>query len=114
MASSHILMVVWGTVEVIMFGGIIFGWTSLVFIFKKEGYFDDLCEYNTTTGNQTLSNEVSYCACCLFFFISLFFKYTNRKKERNIHFTQQYSTIAKGKIKTTLLQKIKKSNTVLQ
>ncbi|XP_043542822.1 solute carrier family 43 member 3-like [Chiloscyllium plagiosum] len=33
-----------GLFECLCFGGAIFGWASLVFVLKKEGYFSDLCD----------------------------------------------------------------------
>ncbi|XP_019941772.1 solute carrier family 43 member 3b [Paralichthys olivaceus] len=41
-----------GLVECLCFAGAVFGWASLVFILKTEGYFSDLC-VNTTGVNGT-------------------------------------------------------------
>ena len=35
--------VVWGALEILLFAGQIFGWSSLAYVFKYDGYFDDLC-----------------------------------------------------------------------
>ncbi|XP_078061812.1 equilibrative nucleobase transporter 1-like, partial [Mustelus asterias] len=37
------LTLVTGLFECLGFAGAIFGWASLVFVLKKEGYFSDLC-----------------------------------------------------------------------
>uniref|UniRef100_A0A8D0TQB8 Solute carrier family 43 member 3 n=1 Tax=Sus scrofa TaxID=9823 RepID=A0A8D0TQB8_PIG len=43
-----------GLLECIGFAGVLFGWASLVFIFKTERYFESLCEPNATLmGNAT-------------------------------------------------------------
>lgn len=50
-----ILSVLWGAIEVFVYGGITFGWVSLVFILKKEGFYSDLCDYvNSTNVNTTV------------------------------------------------------------
>ncbi|XP_061134907.1 solute carrier family 43 member 3b isoform X1 [Syngnathus typhle] len=44
-----------GLVECLCFAGIIFGWASLVFVLKKDGYFDYLCVNSTgINGSQAL------------------------------------------------------------
>uniref|UniRef100_A0A673AIS9 Uncharacterized protein n=1 Tax=Sphaeramia orbicularis TaxID=375764 RepID=A0A673AIS9_9TELE len=37
------LTFVTGLVECLCFAGIVFGWASLVFVLKMEGYFSSLC-----------------------------------------------------------------------
>ena len=49
--SRHIFIVVWGAVEILLFGGTIFGWASLVYIYKKDGYFGYLCDEDHPHGN---------------------------------------------------------------
>ena len=34
---------IWAFMEVVLFGGVIFGWGSLVFILKEEGFYLDYC-----------------------------------------------------------------------
>ena len=41
-----------GLVECLCFAGAVFGWASLVFVLKTEGYFSSLC-VNTTGVNAT-------------------------------------------------------------
>lgn len=43
-----------GLVECLCFAGAVFGWASLVFVLKEEGYFISMC-VNTTTVNGTQS-----------------------------------------------------------
>ncbi|XP_047441553.1 solute carrier family 43 member 3b [Mugil cephalus] len=47
-----------GLVECLCFAGAVFGWASLVFVLKKEGYFSSLC-VNTTTVNSTHTLDCS-------------------------------------------------------
>ncbi|XP_008157538.2 equilibrative nucleobase transporter 1 [Eptesicus fuscus] len=43
-----------GLLECLGFAGVLFGWASLVFVFKKEHYFEELCEPDAgLTGNAT-------------------------------------------------------------
>lgn len=41
-----------GLLECLCFAGVVFGWASLVFILKTDGYFSDLC-VNATEVNGT-------------------------------------------------------------
>ncbi|XP_055015523.1 solute carrier family 43 member 3b [Boleophthalmus pectinirostris] len=43
-----------GLVECLCFAGAIFGWASLVFVLKSEGYFSSLCVNSTINGTHTL------------------------------------------------------------
>ncbi|KAK7505907.1 hypothetical protein BaRGS_00002629, partial [Batillaria attramentaria] len=40
----HILAVILGSLEIVLFGGVIFGWHSVVYIYKDVGYFEGGCE----------------------------------------------------------------------
>ncbi|XP_036181736.1 solute carrier family 43 member 3 isoform X1 [Myotis myotis] len=43
-----------GLLECLGFAGVLFGWASLVFVFKKEHYFEELCEHDARLmGNAT-------------------------------------------------------------
>lgn len=43
-----------GLLECLSFAGVLFGWASLVFVFKTEHYFEELCEPNARLmGNAT-------------------------------------------------------------
>ncbi|KAM9377554.1 equilibrative nucleobase transporter 1-like isoform 1-T2 [Pholidichthys leucotaenia] len=47
-----------GLVECLCFAGAIFGWASLVFVLKEDGYFISLCDNSTATnGTQTGCRE---------------------------------------------------------
>ncbi|KAF5927433.1 hypothetical protein HPG69_019033, partial [Diceros bicornis minor] len=49
-----------GLLECLGFAGVLFGWASLVFVFKIERYFEELCERNAgLTGNATLIGNVT-------------------------------------------------------
>lgn len=47
-----------GLIECLCFAGAVFGWASLVFVLKSDGYFSQLC-VNTTTGNGTYATDCS-------------------------------------------------------
>ncbi|XP_025090187.1 solute carrier family 43 member 3-like isoform X2 [Pomacea canaliculata] len=54
--SQHLrfLYVVWGVLECLLFGGLLFGWGSVVFVLKEECIFSHLCP-NKTQANRTLA-----------------------------------------------------------
>ncbi|XP_034400250.1 solute carrier family 43 member 3b [Cyclopterus lumpus] len=52
LSVRHCLTFATGLVECLCFAGAVFGWASLVFILKTEGYFSSLC-VNTTEFNAT-------------------------------------------------------------
>lgn len=63
----HILIIIWGTAEILFFGGIIFGWANLVYIYKQEGYFGSFCgqvENQTSTillnASQLVVNDEAF------------------------------------------------------
>ncbi|KAM4032908.1 equilibrative nucleobase transporter 1 isoform 2-T4 [Anomaloglossus baeobatrachus] len=51
MRCKYVLTLITGLVECICFAGVTFGWASLVFVLKKENYFQNLCldQWNQTT-----------------------------------------------------------------
>ncbi|XP_050393694.1 equilibrative nucleobase transporter 1 [Patella vulgata] len=54
------LAVVWCFFETLLFGGLIYGWGSLVFILIDEGVYSDLCEHipvNLTSNISLVSNS---------------------------------------------------------
>ncbi|XP_061542546.1 equilibrative nucleobase transporter 1-like [Phycodurus eques] len=53
----QVLIFVTGLVECLFFAGIVFGWASLVFIFKSQGFFGSFC-VNTTNSN---SSQIQDC-----------------------------------------------------
>ncbi|KAJ8247728.1 hypothetical protein GJAV_G00249620 [Gymnothorax javanicus] len=52
------LTLVSGLVECLCFAGVIFGWASLVFVLKADGYFSDLC-LNATSVNNSVPIDCS-------------------------------------------------------
>ncbi|XP_070343479.1 equilibrative nucleobase transporter 1-like [Equus asinus] len=59
-SSNFISTEVWWLLECLGFVGILFGWVSLVFVFKTEHYFEELCEPNARlTGNTTMTGNAT-------------------------------------------------------
>ncbi|KAL5017354.1 hypothetical protein ScPMuIL_006943 [Solemya velum] len=54
LSCSHLIFVIWGSVEILLFAGTIFGWHSLVYVFKEDGYFRDLCPQISNTSEEIL------------------------------------------------------------
>ncbi|XP_066574786.1 solute carrier family 43 member 3a isoform X2 [Amia ocellicauda] len=52
------LTMVTGLLECMCFSGVVFGWASLVFVLKADGYFSSLCT-NHTDGNGTVNTDCS-------------------------------------------------------
>ncbi|XP_048476828.1 equilibrative nucleobase transporter 1-like isoform X2 [Rhincodon typus] len=50
-----------GLFECLCFAGVIFGWASLVFVLKKEGYFHDLCIPVSNTSHHGERNSTMDC-----------------------------------------------------
>ncbi|XP_038843102.1 solute carrier family 43 member 3-like [Salvelinus namaycush] len=48
-----------GLVECLCFAGVVFGWASLVFVLKTDGYFADFCVNLTTGPNSTVETDCS-------------------------------------------------------
>ncbi|XP_010831927.1 PREDICTED: solute carrier family 43 member 3 [Bison bison bison] len=54
----RVATLVTGLLECLGFAGVLFGWTSLVFVFKKQHYFEELCELDAgSLGNATGLDE---------------------------------------------------------
>nr|XP_002130161.1 solute carrier family 43 member 3 isoform X2 [Ciona intestinalis] len=72
MRLQHIASILNGCLECILFGGVIFGWPSLEYILKHEGYFTCLCEKNSTLSEATTEQcDESYKMFNLVFTIAL-------------------------------------------
>ncbi|XP_022540626.2 solute carrier family 43 member 3a [Astyanax mexicanus] len=54
----HKLTLATGLLECLCFAGVVFGWASLVFVLKNDGYFSDLC-VNVTEANGTTVTDCS-------------------------------------------------------
>ena len=53
-------LVTLSAIEIFLFGGIIYGWGSYVFILKSEGFFSDLCTFdNITKINASITTTTS-------------------------------------------------------
>ena len=48
----NVFLVTWGAVEILLFAGIIFGWASLVYVYRLEGYFNNKCDPNAIPAVQ--------------------------------------------------------------
>ena len=59
--NLRILYAAWGFFECIAFGGLFYGWGSLVYILKDEGLYLDLCDFSTAnlTTNSTFNPNVT-------------------------------------------------------
>ncbi|XP_020023227.2 equilibrative nucleobase transporter 1 isoform X1 [Castor canadensis] len=57
--SLHVATLLTGLLECLGFAGVLFGWASLVFVFKTEHYFKELCEPNA----GLLSNATEQADC---------------------------------------------------
>ena len=42
----HWLLIFYGALEILLFSGLVFGWGSLVYVLKQEGYMSDVCAAN--------------------------------------------------------------------
>ncbi|XP_044220115.1 solute carrier family 43 member 3b [Thunnus albacares] len=51
-----------GLVESLCFSGAVFGWASLVFVLKSEGYFHSLCVNTTQVNTTQVNNTVLDCS----------------------------------------------------
>ncbi|KAJ8304081.1 hypothetical protein KUTeg_017664 [Tegillarca granosa] len=38
-------------IETLLFGGLLLGWSSLVYVLKEEGLFENLCDHHSNNGN---------------------------------------------------------------
>ncbi|XP_019630281.1 PREDICTED: solute carrier family 43 member 3-like [Branchiostoma belcheri] len=56
--EKRFLLLAISVLEMLLFSGIIYGWTSLVYVLKKEGYLSDLC-VNTTANNSQHSTQIN-------------------------------------------------------
>ncbi|KAI3382043.1 hypothetical protein SNEBB_005942 [Seison nebaliae] len=59
------IVVAWSGLEILFFGGVLYGWPSLVYVLRSEGYFwDDACsaaeelQLNMTTSNNNLKSSI--------------------------------------------------------
>lgn len=52
----------WCVVESLLFGGLFFGWASLVYVFKQEGIYHFLCNHPAANGSigSNVSNSLEH------------------------------------------------------
>lgn len=60
MGVKYKLTLATGLLECLCFAGVVFGWASLVFVLKTDGYFSDLCFNVTDASGELGSGEVIY------------------------------------------------------
>lgn len=64
----HRLTLASGILECLCFAGVVFGYASLVFVLKEDGYFSQLCDtVPDTNSNATITGETLCCCqrrCC--------------------------------------------------
>ena len=52
------LTVLWCCVEIILYPGQLFGWSSLQYVLKQEGFYSDLCELETKNETLLMSRDI--------------------------------------------------------
>ena len=67
------LLVVWGTFEVLLFAGLIFGWASLVYILKLDSYFD-LCTPSENTEPTNINDYYHHHDTTINRYVKLFLR----------------------------------------
>ena len=55
----YTLLIIWGALEVVIFSGLIFGWASLVYIFKLEKYFDYCDDHHGQFSEKPHNSSIS-------------------------------------------------------
>lgn len=53
-----VIVTLWAFMEVVLFAGVIFGWGSLVFILKEEGFYLDSCTESDLNPDKILPEVV--------------------------------------------------------
>ncbi|KAL5019382.1 hypothetical protein ScPMuIL_005104 [Solemya velum] len=51
------LIASWAIMETVLFGGLLYGWFTLVFVLKQEGIYANLCDGATQNASQIVYNE---------------------------------------------------------
>ncbi|XP_074645509.1 equilibrative nucleobase transporter 1-like [Tubulanus polymorphus] len=55
----HRVIIAWGFAEVALFAGQIFGWPSLEFVLRKEGYFASYCLRSVENGTENNTSSIA-------------------------------------------------------
>lgn len=53
------LYVVWGFLECLLFGGLLYGWASLVFVLKEDGVYSDVCDEQSEPQNNSITSDIT-------------------------------------------------------
>ncbi|KAK3612347.1 hypothetical protein CHS0354_011066 [Potamilus streckersoni] len=64
MRQKRYLITLWAFMECVLFGGLLYGWGSLMFVFKQEGIYAELCNtdqnaVSAITNSSSFNNSVS-------------------------------------------------------
>ena len=51
------LTVAWCCLEIILYSGQLFGWSSLLYVLKQEGFYKDICEFQFKTQNESMLTD---------------------------------------------------------
>ena len=54
----HWLLIFYGATEILLFSGLVFGWGSLVYVLKQEGYMSDVCSNNDDNHRNNNNNII--------------------------------------------------------
>lgn len=57
-----LFIAVWSFLECILFSGVGYGWSSLVFVFKEEGIYSDLCEPTSSVNGSIKERDTNFSA----------------------------------------------------
>ncbi|KAK6187921.1 hypothetical protein SNE40_005841 [Patella caerulea] len=60
--TKKTIMAIWAVVETLLFGGLIFGWGSVVFVLKDSGVYSHLCDSERNIGFYTTAQEIKGCS----------------------------------------------------
>ena len=66
-SKMKLIFVIWGAIEVLFFAGIIFGWASLVYVYKSEGFFNLECpnpSQHINIESHPVKSPNSSCPAC--------------------------------------------------
>ncbi|KAJ8312550.1 hypothetical protein KUTeg_009923 [Tegillarca granosa] len=56
---KQIFAAIWAVLEILVFGGLLFGWGSLVYVLKKEGVYSNLCDFEKSKINDSSIENVT-------------------------------------------------------
>ncbi|KAL3888936.1 hypothetical protein ACJMK2_001296 [Sinanodonta woodiana] len=59
MRQKRFLISTWAFMECLLFGGLLYGWGSLMFVFKQEGIYAELCNNKEETALSAMTNNSS-------------------------------------------------------